>query len=86
MLNDPTNNDLQLLTVKQAAAKLCCSVANVYALIESGSLAIVTVGKRKGYRIDLRDLDSFVQGRKIRYQVPQKLTSRTRFNLKHLKL
>ena len=86
MLNDPTNNDLQLLTVKQAAEKLCCSSANVYALIESGSLAIVTVGKRKGYRIDLRDLDSFVQGRKMRYQVPQKSTSSTRVNLKHLRL
>lgn len=58
---------LQLLSVKQAAARLHCSPANVYALVERGELAVVRVGKSKGYRIDLRDLDAFVGARKVRY-------------------
>lgn len=77
---------LQLLTVKQAAERLSCSAANVYTLIETGALAVVQVGCRKGYRIDLRDLDSFVYDRKFRVQTasPVKPASPTR--LKHLRM
>lgn len=75
--------DLQLLTIKQAANRLCCSAANVYALIETGVLAVVQVGRRKGYRIDLRDLEAFIQSRKFRYEAPP-VTKRTKA-LKHLR-
>ena len=84
MLSDSNNHDVQLLTVKQAAFRLCCSAANVYGLIETGVLGVVQVGKRKGYRIDLRDLDAFVQNRKFRFQAPQAAAPKR--TLKHLKL
>ncbi len=77
------NNEVRLITVRQAAERLCCSAANVYALIEEGAIAIVQVGKRKGYRIDLRDLETFVSDRKYRYAVPRPTQSHGR--LKHLK-
>lgn len=83
MYATPDNEALQLITVKQAAVRLSCSPANVYSLIETGKLAIVQVGKRKGYRIDLRDLDAFVQDRKFRFQAPQATAPRQ--TLKHLK-
>lgn len=75
---------LQLLSVRQTAARLHCSAANVYALIEGGELPVVRVGRQKGYRIDLRDLDSFVSNRKFRLGSPKKNLPRR--PLKHLKL
>jgi excisionase family DNA binding protein len=76
--------EAKLLSVKQSATWLGCSVANVYALIASGALAVVQVGARKGYRVDRCDLEAFVQQRKFCLQraeppPPQK-------PLKHLKL
>jgi excisionase family DNA binding protein len=76
---------LQLLTVKQAAERLCCSAANVYTLIETGALAFVQVGHRKGYRIDLRDLDAFVHDRKFRLQSPVRTKVSSSLRLKHLR-
>lgn len=76
---------LQLLTVKQAAERLCCSAANVYTLIEAGSLAVVQVGHRKGYRIDLRDLDAFVHDRKFQLQSPVHAKAPSSLRLKHLR-
>lgn len=84
MRDDAASNGVQLLTVKQAANRLCCSAANVYALIETGRLAVVSVGKSKGYRIDLRDLEAFVNQRKFRFQTPRPVVPKT--TLKHIKL
>ncbi|HEX6964099.1 MAG TPA: helix-turn-helix domain-containing protein [Lacipirellula sp.] len=81
--NEPGDR-LQLLTVKQTAARLCCSLANVYALIEKGELAVVRVGQQKGYRIDLRDLDAFVGERKFRFATAAPKPRRS--TLKHLHL
>ncbi|HMP06201.1 MAG TPA: helix-turn-helix domain-containing protein [Lacipirellulaceae bacterium] len=75
---------LQLLSVKQAAARLCCSAANVYGLIETGVLPVVRVGRHKGYRLDLRDLDAFIAERKFR--IGQAASPPRRTKLKHLKL
>ena len=77
------SDDLQLLTVKQAAQRLGCSLTNVYNLIDSGQLAVVPVGQRKGYRIDMRDLGEFVDQRKFRFQAP--LPIKTSVQLKHIK-
>jgi excisionase family DNA binding protein len=63
-----SNNELQLLTVKQTAMRLCCSPANVYSFIEDGELPVVRVGRQKGYRVDVRDLDVFVNDRRFRYR------------------
>ncbi len=68
-MNQPdSKSELSLLTVKQAASCLCCSQANLYSLIERGELPVVQIGVHKGYRIDRRDLELFIEGRKFRYR------------------
>ncbi|MGL4511965.1 MAG: helix-turn-helix domain-containing protein [Lacipirellulaceae bacterium] len=53
-----------LLTVRQAAERLSCSLASVYGAIERGELPAVRVGRRTGYRIDPCDLDDYINRRK----------------------
>jgi excisionase family DNA binding protein len=53
----------RLLTVAEAAQFLGCSETNVYALIDSGDLPFVSIGKRKGYRLDQMDLEAFIDRR-----------------------
>jgi hypothetical protein len=45
-------------------------VGNVYGLIERGQLAVVCVGRRKGYRIDGRDLEAFIDHRRVLLREP----------------
>ena len=61
-------DDFRLLTVIEVAKRLSSSEANVYKLITTGKLPVVRVGLRKGYRVDIRDLDAFVRDGKFRYQ------------------
>ena len=49
----------RLLTVTEAAQFLGCSETNVYALIDGGDLPFVSIGRRKGYRLDRIDLEAF---------------------------
>jgi excisionase family DNA binding protein len=63
-----TIDDFRLLKIDEVAQRLSCSEANVYDLIASGELPVVRVGRQKGYRVDIRDLDAFVSDRKFRYQ------------------
>jgi excisionase family DNA binding protein len=74
----------RLLTIKQTAEQLACSQANVYTLVEAGELPFVRIGSRKGLRIDSRDLDAFIQSRKIQYERARPKPPRLR--LKHIKL
>ncbi|MCA9092041.1 MAG: helix-turn-helix domain-containing protein [Planctomycetaceae bacterium] len=60
----------RLLTIKEVAQLLGCSEANIYALKTAGELPFVQVGIRKGYRIDSRDLDAFIERRKTTSEVP----------------
>jgi excisionase family DNA binding protein len=76
-------DDFCLLTVKQAAQRLCCSAACVYALVASGELPVVRIGLQKGYRVDIRDLDAFVSDRKFRYRPEAVRVPRAKF--KHLR-
>jgi hypothetical protein len=64
--------------------RMGCSPANVYALIVAGELAIVQVGRRKGYRIDLRDLAKFIDSRKFRSAARSPVQRPAR--LRHIKL
>jgi excisionase family DNA binding protein len=73
-----------LLTVDQAADRLSCSKANVYALIEQGELPVVRIGRAKGYRVDIRDLGNFVRDRKFRFAIPSARPASVK--LKHMKL
>lgn len=76
----------QLCTVRETARRLSCSVTNVYALLDSGQLPFVCVGNAKGYRIDLRDIEAFIDQRK-RAKVPAETRSvPVRVSLKHLRL
>ena len=86
--NPPATDDNdapRLLTVREAAAWLACSQANVYALVEKGDLPVVPVGRRKGYRFDRRDLEAFVEQRKFRY-APAPPRPATKPRLRHLRL
>jgi excisionase family DNA binding protein len=78
-------DDVCLLTIKQAARRLCCSAACVYLLIAKGELPIVRVGLHKGYRVDVRDLESFVSDRKFRYR-SEAVTKAGRTKFRHLRL
>lgn len=78
------NLDPRLLTVSEAAIFLGCSEANIYALIASGDLPYITIGRRKGFRLDRLDLDAFIDGRKQQKAVTVLRPSRPK--LKHIKL
>jgi len=75
----------RLLTIKEVAQLLGCSEANIYALKTAGELPFVQVGIRKGYRIDSRDLDAFIERRKTKSEVlpPRKVPVP---RLKHIRL
>ena len=75
-----------LLTVRQTAQLIGCSVTNVYALIAAGELPVIAIGKSRGYRIDLRDVEGFLQRRKFCKDGPSPMTPTARPRLKHLKL
>ena len=75
---------VELLTIADVARILVCSEANVYALIDAGSLPFVRIGRNKGYRIDPADLSSFIQKRKVQKEGRKSKTPRPR--LKHIKL
>ena len=51
-------------TIKQVASKLNCSLANVYALIDSGALGFTRVGANgKGLRVSESQLQTFLGSR-----------------------
>jgi excisionase family DNA binding protein len=76
----------RLLTVTETAAVLGCSRANVYGLIEAGELPVIAVGKSRGYRIDCRDIDEFIERRKTCKEGRRPAPPATRPRLKHIKL
>jgi excisionase family DNA binding protein len=77
-------NSPPMMTIKQVAEHLQCSSANVYSLINNGELPVVSVGARKGYRIDPQDLENFISRRKM--QKEGERVNRPRPRLKHIKL
>lgn len=79
----------KLLTIAQAADLLTCSPATVYALIDSGQLPVVSIGKSKGYRIDPSDLDAFILERKFTFRQSEDLVvpkGSESGSFKHLKI
>lgn len=80
----PSGAKEQLLRVKEVAERLGCSHNNVYALINRGFLPVVRIGRSKGYRVDSRDLDEFLQRRKVQYESAEPDSARPQ--LRHLKL
>ena len=75
----------RLLTVAEAAQFLGCSETNVYALIDSGDLPFVCIGRRKGYRLDRLDIEAFIERRKqSKAAAPPRKMPRPK--LKHIRL
>ena len=54
----------KLLPVSVVAARLGCSVGNVYNLIARGELACIRTGASKGYMVPEEELARFVARRK----------------------
>lgn len=75
-----------LLTVSETAALLGCSRNNVYGLIESGELPVISVGKSRGYRVDRRDIEVFIERRKAQKKGEKTATPPARPRLKHITL
>lgn len=58
---------LEMLLLAEVAERLRCSPSNVYSLIESGRLLAVRTGAGgKGYRVDEKDLQVFIEESKTR--------------------
>lgn len=55
---------IRLLTVAETARLLGCSRTNVYGLISTGELPVVSIGCSRGYRVDRRDIEAFIERRK----------------------
>ncbi len=83
-IREPNFIETRLLTVAQTASLLGCSEANIYGLLESGDLAYVLIGRRKGYRIDRADLEAFITSRKRKQAAAPVSAPRPR--LKHIRL
>jgi excisionase family DNA binding protein len=83
--NLPEGEGTQLLTVGATALLLGCSRANIYGLIEAGELPVVAIGKTRGYRIDRRDIDAFIERRKTCKQTGKPALPPPRPRLKHIK-
>jgi excisionase family DNA binding protein len=77
---------LKLLTIAEAAEILSASKSLIYQLVERGELPYVPVGTSKAYRIDLRDLEQFINHRKQRREGGNESIPLPRPHLKHLKL
>lgn len=85
----PNQNHIEpiprLLTVTEAAVFLGCSRANVYGLIEDGELPVIAIGKSRGYRLDRRDIEEFLQRRKVQKVSDKPARPAYRPQLKHIK-
>jgi len=84
-MNDANQNSA-LLTVSEAARRLRCSATNVYSLIERGLLPFVRVGNAKGYRIDPKDIEAFIEERKQAKGGTPKTGVPPRPRLKHIRV
>ena len=84
--SDSHKADPQLLSIVETAALLGCSRANVYALVNAGELPVIAIGKSRGYRIDRRDIEEFLQRRKFYKEGRQPAPPSARPRLKHIKL
>lgn len=75
----------RLLTVSETAALLGCSRANVYGLIDAGELPVIAIGKSRGYRIDRKDIEEFIDRRKTCKEGRKPAPPAPRPKLKHIR-
>jgi excisionase family DNA binding protein len=76
-----------LLKLSQVSERLNCSLSNVYSLVQSGRLSVISTGANgKGFRVSEEVLERFIEeGRRGRR--PSMWPERTKpVQLKHLRL
>lgn len=76
-----------MLRLREVAERLNCSLSNVYALIEQGRLATVSVGAGgKGYRVAEAELQRFLAERRrhLGKETPTSPKNKTLRPFKHL--
>ena len=86
MIPSSISDCIKLLTIAEVAELLGCSSANVYRLIDTGELPVITVGQSRGYRIDRRDIEEFLNRRKTRNVRDKAPAPTPRPRLKHIRL
>jgi excisionase family DNA binding protein len=59
-----TGPEIDLLKLKAVAEALNCSLSNVYARVQDGSLPVVRVGRSKGFRVSRADLERYLAERR----------------------
>ena len=75
---------MPLLQVPQVAELLACSIATVYALIDTGKLPAVKIGVGNGgVRVAREDLQSFIESR--RTSPPPPVPRAKTLTLRHLR-
>jgi len=84
--DQPQSPALQLLSVNETAVLLGCSRANIYGLVEAGQLPVIAIGRSRGYRIDRRDIEAFIERRKTCRVGKRPAPPAPRPRLKHIKL
>jgi excisionase family DNA binding protein len=78
---------MALRKVPQVAETLSASISTVYQLIDSGQLPAIKIGARGGgVRVDERDLEVFIQTRRIAPSPPPRTRRRNGRKLRHLHL
>src|SRR5690606_11434268 len=84
--------ELPMLRLREVAERLNCSLANVYALKDSGLLRCVATGANgKGLRVELAELERFIRERqqeppgKNANRFPAKSNPLQQVKLKHLR-
>jgi len=77
-------SEARLFKAREVAARLNCSLANVYALWSTGVLPFVCVGRRKGKRSTEQQIQEFLEARVSGLARPRRQPPQVR--LKHLSL
>jgi excisionase family DNA binding protein len=76
-----------LLSLREVADRLKCSIANVYALKDSGHLVCIATGANgKGFRVSEEELERFMTSRSVAPNYVAPMASPVRqVKLKHLR-
>lgn len=86
-MQEPSADEVLLLTVKEAAVLLRISPSLVYGLVDSGKLPASRLGKGRGaIRIKKSDLLTYIEECRIPKSEARIVRPRRREQLKHIKL
>jgi excisionase family DNA binding protein len=76
-----------LLKLSEVSERLNCSISNVYALVDSGRLAVIRTGSYgKGYRVSEDDLLAFIDSCRKQETRPWPTTTKPIPKLRNIRL